>query len=105
MNKPVGGRGNKVPYDTVVMRVPSPLVAEFRDTIEIFYDHVNAGILDPNEISKSMTKSLSHSGMKKSDALVKAKEILKTKKSARQSVLKLLQVIYGMDITDEDLKS
>jgi hypothetical protein len=104
MSKPIGGRGNKAPYDTVVMRVPSPLVAEFKDTIEIFYDHLNAGMLDPNEISKSMAKSLGHSGMKKSDTLVKAKEILKAKKSARQSVLKLLQVIYGMDITEEDLK-
>ncbi len=43
MIKPVGGRGQKAPYQTTQMRVPLPLKAEFEKRIAEFRETVLTG--------------------------------------------------------------
>lgn len=102
MSKPVGGRGHKVPYDTVVMRVPLPLAAEFRQYINDFHNLVNAGVMSPGQATVDLQKQLGYTPLTSSQALMEARKILRAKKSARESLLKLLQVLYG-DILEVDL--
>lgn len=48
MTKPVGGRGNKAPYETAVMRVPVPLQSEVERMIEE-YRRTFDNQLEPDE--------------------------------------------------------
>ncbi len=41
--KPKGGRGLKAPYETIQMRVPVPLKAEFQERIDNYRDAVLTG--------------------------------------------------------------
>jgi len=41
MSKPVGGRGKKAPYETVVVRVPLPLLDEVNILINNYRDLVS----------------------------------------------------------------
>lgn len=75
-----GGRGKKSDYETKVIRVPLPIIVEVESVIEKFHN----GSSD-NDCSNS--KSLD-------DAIAIASSILKSKKSARESIKKLLQVLY-----------
>ncbi len=81
-DKPVGGRGKKAGYETKLVRVPLPVlpevekaIADFRSGIEVEQDRLS---LD--------------------EALEAAKKILKSKKSANESIKKLLQVLYDCEI-------
>lgn len=40
MNKPIGGRGKKAPYDTALVRVPVPIKPEIEDLIERYRNSV-----------------------------------------------------------------
>ena len=94
MTKPLGGRGVKAPYTTTHMRVPLPLRAEFETRIESYREY----LLTSNEcdtIEKSLT------GL--SEAIEEAKLIVRSKKSARQAMARLLTAIYGTVVTFEDL--
>lgn len=84
MSKPVGGRGNKAPYETTHVRVPVPIKHEIERLIEEFREgkqHYQENSLTSFE-----------------NALVIAREILKQKKSARVTVEKLLTAIYGQNV-------
>lgn len=88
-NKPVGGRGKKASYETVVIRVPKPIVNEVQLLINNFRDDSFVDIS-----KKTVPREL---------AIEEAKKILKSKKSAKQSLLKLLQVLYDDKIKEESL--
>jgi hypothetical protein len=81
-----GGRGNKSPYESVVVRVPKPLQDK---VLAICNQYRETGEL-PIEI-KPVTSL--------SDAVVVAERILKAKKSARVSIERLLREIYREDIS------
>lgn len=91
-SKPLGGRGKKAPYETVIMRVPVPLVPQLEEIIDNYRNEVVAGI--------PVTQKLKD----RDDVIQEVKKILKFKKSAKQSILKLLQVLYGDDVTEDSLK-
>lgn len=84
MSKPVGGRGNKAPYETTHVRVPVPIKSEVERLIEEFRE------------GKSQQQENSLTSLE--DALVTARDILKQKKSARVSLEKLLTAIYGQNV-------
>jgi hypothetical protein len=81
-SKPVGGRGKKAGYETKLMRVPLPVVSVVEKIVDDFRDG-----------SENETKQLSFD-----EALQAAKKIMKKKKSARQSLVNLLQDIYGREV-------
>jgi hypothetical protein len=91
MSKPVGGRGKKAPYETVTIRVPVPLQADLEKQVNDYREFVVNG-------TQSEVKALPD----RAAAIAHAKEILKQKKSARESLLKLLQVLYGGEISLKD---
>jgi hypothetical protein len=92
MNKPKGGRGYKAPYETVVMRVPKPLEEQIEKQVEDYRKQVIEGVESKEPENLPSLDS----------AVLKAKEILKQKKGARDSVEKLLQVLYGTKISLKD---
>jgi predicted RNase H-like nuclease (RuvC/YqgF family) len=141
MVKPVGGRGNKAPYESTHVRVPVPIKSQVQALIDEFRerqtqlpvkpltsldeDEEEEEDLDSDEPSDSETiksqaemvrryafeiQSLKreidklNSLTSLEDAKQTAKTILKAKKSATQSVVKLLTSIYQVEITTDDLK-
>jgi hypothetical protein len=84
MSKPVGGRGNKAPYETTHVRVPMPIKSEIERLIE--------------EFREGRTQQQENSLTSLEDAIETARELLKQKKSARVSIEKLLTVIYGKNV-------
>jgi len=102
MSLPVGGRGKKAPYETVVLRIPSPLVSKVQEMISDYRDSIvdtqlNKSDSPPNNIGDRVGKDFNQ-------ALEEAKRIVKFKKSSAESLAKLLQVLYGTVVTKEDLK-
>jgi hypothetical protein len=102
MTKPVGGRGKRAPYNTVVLRVPEPLVSHLEEQVEEYRkvvlndDEVNWDFYLKNKAVIVKTDLL--------EATVQAKKILRSKISKEKSIAKLLQVIYGVEVDYEDLK-
>jgi hypothetical protein len=47
MSKPLGGRGQKAPYETVQVRCPKPIKAEVEALISQYRDSVLAGTNEP----------------------------------------------------------
>ena len=84
MSKPVGGRGNKAPYETTHVRVPMPIKSEIERLIEGFRE--------------GRTQQQENSLTSLEDAVETARELLKQKKSARISLEKLLTTIYGKNV-------
>jgi hypothetical protein len=84
MPKPVGGRGKKAPYETTHLRVPEPLVSQVKQLIERFYGGEESSTENP-------VTSLD-------EAIVLAQSILLQKKSARQSMQKLLTALYRTEV-------
>jgi hypothetical protein len=84
MNKPKGGRGHRVPYASRTIRVPDPIRDRVEQVIQDFYG-------EPTE-NAGLTQTLP-------EALETAEAILKSKKGARESLRRLLAVLYGTDVT------
>ena len=103
MNKPVGGRGKKAPYNTVVIRVPEPLVEKVEKLIDWYRISVLEGRITQEDLKRLETWKSDYSSLGKSEAILKAKEVLKRKQSAKQSLIKLLQVLYDLEISEKDL--
>ena len=142
MVKPVGGRGNKAPYESTHVRVPVPIKAKVQALIDDFRDSqteqpkkVLTGLdetedeedeqdegSEPSDLEtiKSQAEMIQRyafeiQSLKQDldkinslttldDAKQTAKTILKAKKSASQSVAKLLTSIYQVDVTIDDLR-
>lgn len=79
-----GGRGLKAPYDTTHVRVPMPI----KDKVQQLIDDYKNGVDSPDSEILDIE-----------NAINLAKNILKNKKGARDSMQKLLTGIYGKDIT------
>lgn len=102
MTKPVGGRGHKAPYSTVVLRVPEPLLSHFEEQAETYRQAVvNAN--EPDWDSQSIRR-ISVVQTDLVEAIKQAKKILRSKMSKEKSIAKLLQLIYGVQVSSEDLK-
>jgi len=95
-----GGRGKKAPYSTSVVRVPSKLVPHIEEMIEEYVDLLEATGEDP--VDHYNAESPYRCDIRYGDAVVAAKKILAQKKSAKQSVIKLLQVLYPQIISIEE---
>jgi hypothetical protein len=85
--KPVGGRGKKAGYETKLIRVPLPVVPGVEKAIEEF------------RMGNGEQEILSYE-----EAIEAARKIMRSKKSASESLLKLLQVIYSTEIDKNELK-
>ena len=85
-NKPVGGRGKKADYRTKLVRVPIPVLPEVEKAIADFRS---------GQITEQATENQL---MDLDQALEAARKILKSKKSASESIKKLLQVLYSCQI-------
>jgi len=84
MSKPIGGRGNKAPYETTHVRVPVPIKHKVEQLIEEFRT-------GKKQQHRNPLTSLE-------DAVETARELLRQKKSARVSMEKLLTAIYGKNV-------
>jgi hypothetical protein len=134
MVRPLGGRGKRAPYETTQMRVPIPIKPQLESLIADYRERVLLGTEDQDEDQDDEKEGeLSDLETIKSQAemiqayaseihflkhkleeinlftsLAEAKEsartILRTKKSASQSVIKLLTSIYQTEVTIDDLK-
>ncbi len=93
--KPKGGRGKQAPYKTKIMRVPLPLVNQFEEEINKFRNIVINGSDNQEDYVNDNVVKLDTNQISRDEAIEKAKAILKNKKGAKQSLIKLLQVIYN----------
>jgi hypothetical protein len=71
-----------------------PLVETINDLVEKFYTSYNPENPDSELLTDKVTSSLGVCTVSKQDAITKAKVIISRKKSAKVSVLNLLQVLY-----------
>lgn len=92
MNKPVGGRGKKAPYQTTTKRIPVELEADIDSMIEQYRLRVIDGIEPETDRPLSLD-----------DAIKLSKSLLKAKKSKLDAIHKLVTTIYGIDIDKQDL--
>lgn len=92
MFKPKGGRGHVAPYQTTHLRVPLPI----KDEVQKIIDNYRESVLNGTEFSKEQLPSLEQ-------AKAEAKRVLKSKQSAKKSIIKLLTSLYRVEITDADL--
>lgn len=94
MVKPLGGRGIKAPYETTHMRVPVPLKPDIEAMIDDYRKNLLTGN-DADTIEKQLTSL--------SEAIRAAKSLVRSKKSARRSMARLLTAIYGTTVSFDDL--
>lgn len=94
MVKPTGGRGNKAPYETTHLRVPVPIKSEVEALIDNYRNNLLTG-KECDTIEKSLTSL--------EEAKEVAKKIVKSKKSAKESMARLLSAVYKTIVTLDDL--
>jgi hypothetical protein len=102
MNKPLGGRGKRAPYETQVVRVPVPIIGEVEQIIEEYRLLAIKG--EVSEFKKHPELAAAVTPVSYSEALIHARQILRYRKSAAESLAKLLQVLYGGTISKADLR-
>jgi hypothetical protein len=93
MNKPIGGRGKKAPYQTKSKRIPIALEQEIDAIIETYRSLVIDGI-EPSQPNNVLSLD---------DAKQLAKNLVKAKGAKLDVAIKLVTGIYGVEITKEDL--
>lgn len=99
MRKPVGGRGKVAPYQTTHIRVPVPIKQNIQLIVDDYIQQVVSGQMHPERDAVINNVFWDRKMPSKDEAVQLAKEILKQKKSAKQSIAKLLTVLYGEKIT------
>jgi hypothetical protein len=118
MDKNLGGRGKKAPYETTHVRIPVPIKERVENLKDLYIngelEQHDKTISENNELADKyrglMTSNDSQLSPVKNNlidldkALLEAKSILKFKQSARKSVVKLLSALYGVQIVEDDLK-
>lgn len=118
MDKNLGGRGKKAPYETTHVRVPVPIKDRVENLKELYvsglieqYDNdieENARLANEyrNLLKEKNTQQLSEDNkpVALENALLEAKNILKSKQSARKSIVKLLTALYGIQFSEDDFK-
>lgn len=80
MSKPLGGRGKRVPYSSRPMRIPDPLRSQVEKLVTAFYE------------SEQESKSVELPDL--NTAIEEARNIIRSKKSARQSLQRMLTFLY-----------
>lgn len=98
-----GGRGKQAPYTTTHIRVPDPLKAEIQNIIEEWRLLVDSGELSPTEAVTEVFNKGGSDQLPIDEAVNKAKEILKQKKSANDSMIKLLTALYNVELPKDIL--
>lgn len=117
MDKPVGGRGKSAPYKSTHVRIPEPIKGRVEELKELFFsNHLeeydrelaeNKYLADKYKeevLNKNIPDICDNNQLDKGELIKLAKGVLKQKKSARESILKLLTSLVDDDITVEDLK-
>lgn len=102
MNKPKGGRGLKAPYRTVVIRVPEPIASKVELLCETYRTMSLAGEVTQDDLLKFDSFGTSYSSLPKVIAIEEVNKLLRSKKSKRDTILKLLQLLYP-DVKNEDI--
>jgi hypothetical protein len=92
MGKPVGGRGKKVPYSSVTVRVPE----ELKETVEALVDDYRQFILEGIETKKNDIPNIE-------EIKELSKHLLKGRTTRKDIIIKLVTSIYGVVLTDKDL--
>ena len=81
---PKGGRGKKAPYETKTLRVPVPCLDAINKVVATFH--------------QTGSTEISNNCLTYDEAILEAEKIINSKmgntKSAKNSIVKLLQVIY-----------
>jgi hypothetical protein len=93
MNKPLGGRGKKAPYETTHLRIPLPIKTDIEKLIENYRLSVIDGI-----------ETHDNSLMSVEDAKLLTRKLIKAKTSKIDTLIKLLTSIYGVEITKDELE-
>jgi hypothetical protein len=94
MNKPLGGRGKKAPYETTHLRIPVPIKADIEKLIENY----RLSVIDGIETHDNGLMSVE-------DAKLLTRKLIKAKTSKIDTLIKLLTSIYGVEITKDELES
>ena len=92
MIKPKGGRGKKVPYNSLTVRIPEDL----KDTVEGLVDDYRQFILDGIQIKSNDIPSID-------EIKELSKQLLKGRTTRKDIIIKLVTSIYGIVLTDKDL--
>jgi hypothetical protein len=96
MNKPLGGRGKKAPYETTVVRVPTDLMSAIDEMVESYRMSAMKG--ESLQVSEKSKFAISVIGVTYQEVIQETFKILRLKKSASESISRL-------DISANDLKS
>ena len=92
MNKPLGGRGKKAPYETTHLRIPVPIKTD----IEKLIDNYRLSVIDGIETHDNGLMSVE-------DAKLLTRKLIKSKTSKIDTLIKLLTSIYGVEISKDEL--
>ena len=92
MNKPLGGRGKKAPYETTHLRIPLPIKTD----IEKLIDNYRLSVIDGIETHDNGLMSVE-------DAKLLTRKLIKSKTSKIDTLIKLLTSIYGVEISKDEL--
>jgi hypothetical protein len=87
MTKPIGGRGNRAPYQTTHLRVPLPLKSQIESLIEDY----RAVVVDGQPPAPAGVPPMEES-------LEMAQKLLRAKTSKTETIKKLLEFIYKEDV-------
>jgi hypothetical protein len=132
MSKQIGGRGKKAPYESTHVRIPLPIKDRVEELKNLYIndqlEHHDYLTAEDHRLAGEYKKLLAESNGKIQcrdnpltgihekvncrdnpltgidDALDLAKKLLKQKKSAKETVTKLLTGIYGREISADELK-
>jgi hypothetical protein len=126
MSKPIGGRGNKAPYETTHVRIPVDLKPQIESLVQEFRD--NGCVVKDNAVKNSSTNSddfmhkmiqefkdnnlfiiqesneISHDtlmnelNLKLEDSIKLANELLATRATKKEVVNKLLTTLFGIEV-------
>ncbi len=117
MNKNIGGRGKKNEYESTHVRVPLPIKDRVEELKQLYIngalEHYDQLLKDDYEKARLYENLLTGSNDKVNssqkplpsldNALVQARKLLKQKKSARETIAKLLTGLYDCDVTPDNL--
>jgi hypothetical protein len=92
MIKPKGGRGKRVPYTSVTVRVPEELKAQVEELVEAYRLFILEGIETEQEALLPIDQ-----------AKALAKELLAGRSTRKDMAAKLITSIYGEEVKPEDL--
>lgn len=117
MDKPKGGRGKKADYESTHVRIPEPLKLRVEELKRMWfegqldfhdeciardarlareYENLLTGKENEHDSESNPLPSLE-------TAIEESRKILKSKKSARESLAKLLTALYGVEVSKENL--